>query len=164
MSQLRKIVVVVRNYKDSDSKNSATAYKRVRAEDEAGATIYFKALVIPDYINKKGAFQKDVPRTWYVKETTRGVTLVIGFENSQGEFFYDRDEIKEIASAARVQGVIFTVAAIPASIIMATATFGLGVLFMPFCFYYGYRFTLTIPSSLSQATLQRDFQAFGVKI
>ena len=39
MSQMRKIVVTVRNHKDSDTGNSSTLYQRVRAEDESGNTI-----------------------------------------------------------------------------------------------------------------------------
>lgn len=164
MSQMRKIVVVVRNYKDSARGNSATLYKRVRAEDESGATIYFKDLLIPDYINKKGAFSKDVPRTWFVKETSRNVTVVLGFKNNSGEFFYDSDEVKGIMRAARVQGIMFAVGAVPAGVIVGIATYGLGLLITPWLLFLAYRFFFKIPSVLGGKTLQRDFEKFGIKI
>jgi len=164
MSQMRKIVVTVRNHKDSDTGNSSTLYQRVRAEDESGNTIYFKALLIPDYIRKKGAYDKDVPRTWFVKETSKKITVVVGFENSRGEFFFDADEVKEVTRGARVQGLIFAVAAVPASVIIAIATYGLGLLLMPVLFFLAYRFFFKIPAILSHKTLQRDFQEFGIKI
>lgn len=37
---------------------------------------------------------KDVPRNWFVKETSKKITVVVGYENSRGEFFFDADEIK----------------------------------------------------------------------
>lgn len=164
MSQMRKMVLTVRNYKDSARGNSATLYKRVRAEDESGATVYFKDLLIPDYINKKGAFNKDVPRTWFVKETSKNVTVVVGFENNSGEFFYDSDEIKGITRAARVQGIIFAAAAVPAGVIVGIATYGLGLLITPWLLFLAYRFFFKIPNVLGHKTLQRDFQEFGIKI
>lgn len=164
MSQMCKIVVVVRNYKDSTRGNSATLFKRVRAEDEAGATIYYKDLLIPDYINKKGAFSRDVPRTWFVKETSRNVTVVVGFENSAGEFFYDRDEINGVTRGARVQGIVFAAAALPAGVIVGIATYGAGLLITPWLLFLAYRFFFKIPAVLGHKTLQRDFQEFGIKI
>ncbi len=164
MSQMRKIVVTVRNHKDSETGNSSTFYKRVRAEDESDNTIYFKGLLVPNYIDRKGAYNKDVPRTWFVKSTSKKITVVVGFENSRGEFFFDGDEIKEVVRGARVQGLIFAVAAVPASVIVAIATYGLGLLLMPVFFYYAYRFFFKIPAILSHKTLQRDFQEFGIKI
>lgn len=164
MSQMRKLVMTVRNYKDSARGNSATLYKRVRAEDESGATIYFKDLLIPDYLNKKGAFSKDIQRTWFVKETSRNMTVVVGFKNSSGEFFYDSDEVKGIARAARVQGVMFGAAAVPAGIIVGIATYGVGLLITPWLLFLAYRFFFKIPSVLGHKTLQQEFQDFGIKI
>ena len=65
---------------------------------------------------------------------------------------------------ARVQGLIFAVAAVPASVIIAIATYGLGLLLMPVLFFLAYRFFFKIPAILSHKTLQRDFQEFGIKI
>ena len=164
MSQMRKIVVTVRNHKDSETGNSSTFYKRVRAEDESGNTIYFKGLLVPNYIGRKGAYNKDVPRTWFVKSTSKKITVVVGFENSKGEFFFDADEIKEVTRGARVQGLIYAVAAVPASVIVAIATYGLGLLLLPVFLFYAYRFFFRIPAILSHKTLQRDFEEFGIKI
>ncbi|SDG12896.1 hypothetical protein [Phytopseudomonas seleniipraecipitans] len=164
MSQMHKVVRVVKNYKDSVRGNSATLLKRVRAEDESGATVYYKDLLIPDYLKSKGAFSKDVPRTWYVKETSKNVTVVVGFAKNSGEFFYDNDEIKGIARGARVQGVIFGAAAVPAGVIVGIATYGVGLLITPWLLFLAYRFFIKIPAVLGQKTLQRDFQEFGIKI
>lgn len=164
MSQMRKVVAIVRNYQDRTSANSASLYSRVRLEDESGKTYYIKGLVVPDYLNSKGAFKHDTPRTWYVKNTAKHTVVVVGFEDSLGRFFYDTDEVKTISKGARMQGLIFAVAAIPAPVIVAVATYGVGLLLMPFFIYQAYRFLFKIPSILSHATLKKDFQGFGISI
>lgn len=136
----------------------------LRLEDESGKTYYIKRLVVPDYLARKGAFSNDVPRTWYVKNFDKHTVVIVGFEDGSGKFYYDLDEIKTLSKGARVQGVIYAVAAVPAPIIVAVATYGLGLLLMPLFVYQAYKFLFKIPSILSQATLKSDFQGFGISI
>lgn len=136
----------------------------LRLEDESGKTYYIKRLVVPDYLARKGAFSNDVPRTWYVKNIDKHTVVIVGFEDGSGKFYYDLDEIKTLSKGARVQGVIYAVAAVPAPIIVAVATYGLGLLLMPLFVCQAYKFLFKIPSILSQATLKSDFQGFGISI
>ena len=164
MSQMRKVVAIVRNYQERISAESVARYTRVRLEDESGKTYYIKRLVVPGYLARKGAFSSDVPLTWYVKNVDKHTVVIVGFEGSSGKFFYDLDEVKTLSKGARVQGVIYAIAAVPAPIIVAVATYGLGLLLMPLFVYQAYKYLIKIPSLLSQATLKRDFQGFGISI
>ncbi|OLS58803.1 hypothetical protein [Pseudomonas putida] len=164
MSQMRKVVAIVRNYQERISGESAARYTRVRLEDESGKTYYIKRLVVPDYLARKGAFSNDVSRTWYVKSVDKHTVVIVGYEDSFGKFFYDLDEVKTLSKGAKVQGFIYAIAAVPAPIIVAVATYGLGLLLMPLFVYQAYKFLFKVPSILSQATLKKDFQNFGISI
>lgn len=54
--------------------------------------------------------------------------------------------------------------AVPAGIVIATATYGLGLLFIPFTLYYAYRGVFKIPGMLRRKTLVDDLAADGVVV
>lgn len=164
MSQMRKVVAIVRNYQERISAESAARYTRVRLEDEYGKTYYIKRLVVPAYLARKGGFSNDVPQTWYIKNIDKNTIVIVGYEDSSGKFYYDLDEVKTLSKGAKVQGLIYAIAAVPAPIIVAVATYGLGLLLMPLFVYQAYKFLFKIPSILSQATLKKDFHHFGISI
>ncbi len=49
MSDLTKMTVVVKNYKDYEGEGLDRLYKRVRLEDQEGNTFYFKNVVVPPH-------------------------------------------------------------------------------------------------------------------
>lgn len=164
MSELKKVVVTIKNFETGDYTPEASAYNRVRAIDESGKTVYFKALVVPSYLISKGAMNKDVPRTWYVKNTARNVTVVVGYETPAGKFEYDPDEVKIISRSSIALGIKFAIFALPVSIILGIASYGIGLLSLPFILYYAYRHIFAVPSMLGQKRLSEDFSKFGLTI
>ncbi|MEK0364405.1 hypothetical protein [Pseudomonas sp. CBC3] len=164
MSELKRQVVVIKNSVYENSVSSFSIYKRVRVEDEQGKTFYFKNLVVPDYLRSKGAIVNDRPRVWFVKNTAKNVSVIIAYETPDGQIEYDLDEIKALSKSSVMMGLKFAVAAVPASIIIATATFGFGLLLVPWIGYYAYRHLFKVPAMLSQKRLIEDFAKFGVTI
>lgn len=164
MSELRRVVVTVKNFETGDYSSEASAYNRVRAIDESGNTIYFKALIVPSYLVGKGAMNKDVPRTWYVKNTARNVTVIVGYETPSGKFEYDPDEVKIISRGSIGLGLKFGILAVPVSIVLGIASYGVGLLALPFILYYAYRHIFAIPAMLGQKRLAEDFSKFGLTI
>jgi hypothetical protein len=141
-----------------------SVYKRVRVEDEQGKTFYFKNLVVPDYLKMRGAIAENRPRTWFVKNTAKNVSVILAYETPHGKVEYDLDEIKSLSKSSVMLGLKFAVAAVPASIIIATATYGFGLLLAPVMVYYACRHLFKVPSMPSQKTLIEDFSKLGVTI
>lgn len=164
MSELKKMKVVIKNSVYDVGDATATSYNRVRVEDENGQTHYFKNLIVPSYLTKKGAMNDSAPRTWFVKEVKRGMTIVVGYETPAGVFEYDFDEIKVIARSSVIMGFKFAVLTVPAGIIVGVATYGFGLFLMPWIAYSSYKHLFKVPASLSQKTLIDDFSKFGLTV
>ena len=164
VSELKKIVVVIKNSVYNVGDATATSYDRVRVEDDQGQTRYFKNLIVPAYVKKNGAFTEGVPRTWYIKEIRKGVSVIIAYESPNGSLEYDFDQIKVIARSSFVIGLKFAVLAVPAGIIIGVATYGFGLLVIPFFVYSAYRHLFKVPAMLSQKRLIGDFSRLGVAV
>lgn len=164
VSELKKMQVVIKNSVHNVSDATASSYDRVRVEDERGQTHYFKSLIVPAYVKKKGAVNEGTPRVWYVKEIKNGVSVIVAYESPAGALEYDFDEIKVIARSSVVMGLKFAVLTVPAGVIVGVATYGLGLLLMPWIAYASYRHLFKVPAMLNQKTLIEDFSKLGVAI
>lgn len=157
MADLEKITVTIKNYDVQERGDLDALYSRVRLEDEQGNTFYFKKVIVPKYLKTHGAMATEVPRTWYFKRTSKKSIVVLAFENRDGKVEFDLDDIRLIARATVLKGVVFSIGSIPAAIIAATATFGLGLIILPMGIWYGYRNIFKLPGMLSRKRLLSDF-------
>ena len=164
MSELKKTKVVVKNSVYNVSDATATSFDRVRVEDDQGQMRYFKNLIVPSYVKSKGAFIDGLQRVWYVREIKKGVSVIVAYETPTGNLEYDFDEIKVIARSIVMMGLKFAVLAVPAGIIVGVATYGFGLLLMPWIAYSAYRHLFKVPATLSQKTLIDDFSRLGVAV
>ena len=164
MADLEKITVTIKNYDVQAQGDLDALYSRVRLEDEKGETFYFKQVVVPKYLKIHGAMATEIPRTWYFKRISKKTIVVLAFENKVGKVEYDLDDIRLIARSTILKGVVFSLGSIPAAIIAATATFGLGLVIMPMGLWYGYRNIFKLPAMLSRKTLLNDFAQHGIKV
>lgn len=164
MSELKKIKVVIKNSIHNVSDATASSYDRVRVEDDEGQTRYFKNLIVPAYVKNKGAFVEGKPRVWYVKEIKKGVSVIVAYETTGGKLEYDFDELKVIARSSVVMGLKFAVLTVPAGIVVGVATYGIGLLLMPWIAYSSYKHLFRVPASLSQKTLIDDFSRLGAVV
>ncbi len=164
MSELKKVTVTVKNFESSSADEYARLYKKVRMLDEDGKIIYYKNLIIPKYLERHGAFARDIPRTWFVKSVHRSAVVVVAFETQNGTVEYDFDEIRNLSRRGFWSGVLIGVAAIPAGVIVAIATYGLGLALIPFMLYQAYSQTLRIPARLSRKQLLQDFSQHGINV
>lgn len=164
MSDLKKLALTVKNYNLQASGELDSLYSKVRCEDDSGNTFHFKSVLLLDYLKGHGALVRDTPRTWYYKSLGKNKIVIIAIEKSGGKIEYDLDNMRSIVKSSIVKGIIFVLAAVPAGIIMATATFGLGLLFIPFSFYAGYKLIFKVPAMLSRKTLISDLAAYGVVV
>ncbi len=164
MSELKKITVVVKNYDAQASGDLDALYGRVRLEDELGNTFYFKQVVVPKYLRNYVALVMNRPRTWYYKHATKSSIIIVAVEASNGKVGYDLDDLRLIARSTMLKGIVMSIAAVPAGIIAATATFGLGLIIVPIGFWYGYRNVFRLSGMLSRKRLVSDFAAHGIVI
>ncbi|OYT77468.1 hypothetical protein [Pseudomonas sp. PGPPP2] len=164
MADLEKITVTIKNYDVQAQGDLDALYSRVRLEDEKGETFYFKQVVVPKYLKIHGAMATEIPRTWYFKRVSKKTIVVLAFENKSGKVEYDLDDIRLIARSTILRGVVFSLGSIPAAIIAATATFGLGLVIMPMGLWYGYRNIFKLPAMLSRKTLLSDFAKHGINV
>ncbi|KEZ67913.1 hypothetical protein AAY86_17735 [Pseudomonas amygdali pv. tabaci str. ATCC 11528] len=164
MSDLKKVTVTVKNFEFHSSQDCARLYKKVRLLDESGKPFYYKNLIIPKYIERRGAFAQDVPRTWFVKNIHKSAVVLVAFEAKGGEVEYDLDEVRELSRSGFWAGVIIGVASIPAGVVIATATFGAGLLLIPFGIYQAYKQAFKVPGILSRKCLLEDFSRLGISI
>ncbi|KWU48665.1 hypothetical protein [Pseudomonas palleroniana] len=164
MADLEKITVTIKNYDVQERGDLDALFSRVRLEDEQGNTFYFKNIVVPKYLKTHGAMATDVPRTWYFKRTSKKSIVVLAFENRDGKVEFDLDDIRLIARATVLKGIVFSIGSIPAAIVAATATFGLGLIILPMGIWYGYRNIFKLPSMLSRKRLLIDFAQHGIVV
>ena len=132
--------------------------------DEAGKIFYYKDLIIPKYLERKGAFASDVPRTWFVKNIGKSAVVVVAFETNNGVIEYDLDEVRDLARSGFLAGNVYGIGSIPAGLIAGIATFGIGLVLIPMGLYFAYRNIFKIPASLSRKQLMEDFANLGVKV
>ncbi|MCD5997287.1 hypothetical protein KDX38_27435 [Pseudomonas sp. CDFA 602] len=164
MSDLKKLTVVVKNFNLRASGDIDALYSRVRLEDEEGKTFYFKEVVIPRYLSDKGALRTDIPRTWYFKHLGKKSIIVVAFENMYGKVEYDLGDMQLIVRSTVIKGVLYSLGSIPGGIIAATATFGLGLVLIPWGVWYGYQNIFKVPVMLSQKRLLDDFSKHGIVV
>lgn len=164
MSDLKKMTLTIKNFDLRASGDLDALYSRVRCEDDQGITFHFKEVVMLDYLKRHGAMVTDTPRTWFYKHVGKKSIILVAFEKSDGKVEYDLDHMRLVARSTILKGVVFGVAAIPAGVIMATATYGLGLLFIPFGFYYSYRNIFKFPKMLRRKTLVNDLVLHGVVV
>lgn len=164
MADLEKITVTIKNYDVQERGDLDALYSRVRLEDEQGNTFYFKKVIVPKYLKTHGAMATEVPRTWYFKRISKKSIVVLAFENRDGKVEFDLDDIRLIARATVLKGVVFSIGSIPAAIIAATATFGLGLIILPMGIWYGYRNIFKLPGMLSRKRLLSDFAQHGIVV
>lgn len=164
MSELKKVTVTVKNYEFHSSQDCARLYKKVRLLDGAGKIFYYKNLIIPKYLEGKGAFASDVPRIWFVKNIHNSAVVLVAFETKSGAVEYDLDEVRELSRSGFWAGVLIGVASIPAGIVIATATFGAGLLLIPFGLYQAYKQIFRIPAILSRKRLLEEFSQLGISV
>lgn len=162
MSELKRITVTVKNYKSREGGDLDQLYKRVRLVDEDGKTFYYNDVVVPKFLDRKGALKTDVPRTWYVKHLSKKAIVIIAFEMQGGRVEYDLDDLRAIARSTVLKGIVLSLASIPMGVVAATATFGLGLLIIPYGVWYGYRNIFKVPSMLSRKTLVEDLSRHGI--
>lgn len=164
MSELKKVTVTVKNFEFHSSQECARLYKRVRLLDESGKILYYKNLIIPKYLERRGAFASDVPRTWFVKNIHKSAVVLVAFETANGTIEYDLDEIRQLSRSGFWAGVMIGVASIPAGIVISFATFGAGLLLIPFGLYQAYKQVFRIPAILSRKRLLQDFSGLGITV
>lgn len=164
MSELKKITVTVKNFEFHSSQECARLYKKVRLLDESGKILYYKNLIIPKYLERHGAFAADVPRTWFVKSIHKSAVVLVAFETLNGTIEYDLDEIRQLSRSGFWAGVMIGVASIPAGIVISFATFGAGLLLIPFGLYQAYKQVFRIPAILSRKRLIQDFSGLGITV
>lgn len=164
MSDLKKVTVTVKNFEFHSSQDCARLYKKVRLLDESGKIFYYKNLIIPKYLERQGAFAQDVPRTWFVKNIHKSAVVLVAFEAKGGAVEYDLDEVRELSRSGFWAGVIIGLASIPAGVVIATATFGAGLLLIPFGLYQAYKQVFKIPAILSRKCLLEDFSKLGISV
>ncbi|WP_065869964.1 hypothetical protein [Pseudomonas sp. 25 E 4] len=162
MSELKKVTITVKNFESSSADDYARLYKKVRLLDLSGKNIYFKNLIIPKYLERRGAFAQDVSRTWYVKKIHRSAVVLVAFETQNGTVEYDLDEVRNLSRRGFWSGVLLGTAAIPAGCIVAIATYGLGLALIPLFLYQAYTQVFRIPSRLSRKQLLQDFSQHGI--
>ncbi|WP_313326069.1 hypothetical protein [Pseudomonas qingdaonensis] len=164
MSELKKMTVVIKNYDVQALSDLDALYGRVRLEDEHGKTRYFKEVVMLKYLKGHGAMVLDTPRVWYYKHTSKTSIIVVAVQKGNGKVEYDLDDIRLIARSTVLKGILVSIAAIPMGVIAATATFGVGLVIIPMCFWYGYRNVFKLPKMLSRKALVNELSAFGVSV
>lgn len=114
-----------------------------------------------DYLKRHGAIVTDSPRTWYYKHLNKKSIVLVAFEKGNGKVEYDLDHMRLVARSSVLKGVVFGLAAIPAGLVIATATYGVGLLFIPVGFFYSYRCLFKIPKMLRRKTLVNDLTTHG---
>ncbi|CEL32134.1 hypothetical protein SRM1_05508 [Pseudomonas fluorescens] len=112
MSELKKLTLTVKNYDAQGSGDLDALYRRVRYEDEHGATLYFKEVVMLKYLVKHGALATDVPRTWYYKHASKKSIIVVAFEKAGGKVECDLDDLRIIARSTLVKGVVISLGSV----------------------------------------------------
>ena len=158
------MTLTVKNYNLKASGELDALYTQVRCEDSEGETFHFKEVVMLSYLKKHGAIATDSPRVWYYKHLGKKSIVLVACEKSNGKVEYDLDHMKLVAKSSVLKGIVFTLAAVPAGLIVATATYGLGLLLVPVGLFYGYRSVFTIPKMLRRKTLVNELAGHGIVV
>ncbi|MDC7815651.1 hypothetical protein [Pseudomonas sp. BLCC-B112] len=164
MSELKKMTVIVKNCNRQASADLDALYNRVRLEDEGGKTFYLKEVVMLRYLERHGAIVENKPRTWYYKNLSKKSIVLIAIEKPDGKVEYDLDDMRLVAKSSILKGIVFGLGSIPGGIVVATATYGIGLLLIPMGIWYGYRNVFKIPTMLRRKTLVSDLAAHGVVV
>ncbi|QXH53297.1 hypothetical protein KSS94_09340 [Pseudomonas fakonensis] len=164
MSDLKKVTLTVKNYNLKASGDLDALYSQVRCEDPSGKTFHFKEVVMLGYLKRHGAIATDIPVTWYYKHLAKKSIVIIAFQKASGKVEFDLDNMQQVVKSSIMKGVMLALAAIPAGLIIATATFGLGLLFIPVGFFYAYRNIFKIPGMLRRRTLVNDLATHGMVV
>lgn len=164
MSDLKKMTLTVKNYHLKASGELDALYTQVRCEDSEGNTFHFKEVCMLSYLQRHGAIATDSPRVWYYKHLGKKSIVLVACEKGNGKVEYDLDHLKLVARSSVLKGIMFTLAAVPAGLIIATATFGIGLLVIPAGLFYGYRSLFTIPRMLRRETLVSDLESHGIMV
>ncbi|CAH0649060.1 MULTISPECIES: hypothetical protein [Pseudomonas] len=164
MSDLKKMTLTVKNFHLQASGDLDALYTMVRCEDDQGNTFHFKEVVMLDYLKRHGAIVTDAPRTWFFKHVGKKSIVLVAFEKSNGKVEYDLDHMRLVARSTVLKGIVFGLGSIPAGLIAATATFGLGLLIIPLGLIYGYRNIFKLPKMLRRNTLVNDLASYGVVV
>lgn len=164
MTDLKKMTLTVKNYNLKASGDLDALYSQVRCEDGEGKTFHFNEVVMLGYLKRHGAIVTDVPVTWYYKHLNKKSIVLVAFEKANRKVEYDLDHMQQVAKSSVVKGVVFALAAIPAGLIIGTATYGVGLLFIPVAFFYAYRSIFKIPGMLRRKTLVNDLAIHGVVV
>ncbi|MFJ2319045.1 hypothetical protein [Pseudomonas sp. NPDC087817] len=164
MSELIKKALTVKNYDLQGSSDLDALYSMVRCEDDKGDTVHFKQVVMLNYLKRHGAMNTDTPHIWYYKHLNKKAIILIAVEKANGKVEYDIDQMRRVARSTILKGLVYGVLAIPAGVIIATATYGLGLLFIPYGLYLSYRSVFKFPKMLRRQTLVNDLAAHGVVV
>ncbi|WP_458130263.1 hypothetical protein [Pseudomonas sp. Z2-11] len=164
MTDLKKMTLTVKNYNLKGSGDLDALYTDVRCEDGEGNTFHFKEVVMLDYLKRHGAIATDSQKVWYYKHLAKKSIVLVAFEKNNGKVEYDLDHMKLVVRSSILKGIVFNLAAIPAGLIIATATSGVGLLFIPVGLFYGYRSMFKIPGMLRRKTLVNDLSGHGIVV
>ncbi|MDW8842243.1 hypothetical protein [Pseudomonas fluorescens] len=164
MSELIKKTLTVKNYVLQGSSDLDALYSMVRCEDDEGDTVHFKQVVMLNYLKRHGAMNADAACTWYYKHLSKKSIILIAIEKANGKVEYDIDQMRRVAKSTIFKGFVYGVLTIPAGVIIATATYGFGLLFIPYGLYLSYRNIFKFPKMLRRQTLVHDLAAHGVVV
>ncbi|WP_353231997.1 hypothetical protein [Pseudomonas helleri] len=164
MSDLKKMTVIVKNFNLQASGDLDALYTMVRCEDEEGNTHHFKEVVMLNYLKRHGAMTTDAPRTWFFKYLGKKSIVLVAFEKNSGKVEYDLDHMRLVAKSTLFKGIVFGLAAVPAGVIVGTATYGIGLLLIPVFLFYSYRNVFILPKMLRRKTLISDLASHGVVV
>lgn len=164
MSELKKKTLTIKNFNLQASGDLDALYSMVRCEDSEGETFHFKEVVMLAYLKRHGAIVTDTPRTWFYKHLNKKSIVLIAFEKTNGKVEYDLDHMRLVARSSVLKGIMLGLAAVPAGVIIATATYGLGLALIPVALFYSYRNIFKIPRMLRRTTLINDLASHGVVV
>lgn len=164
MSELKKITAIVKNYEHHFSQEAGNLYKKVRLQDEAGKTFYYKDLIMPSYLERQGALIRDVPRTWFLKHIGKSAVVVVAYEKKDGTIEYDLDEVRSLARSGLFMGIVYGILSIPCGIVAGIGTYGIGLLLIPVFLHFSYKQIFKIPKSLSRKQILEDLSHHGITV
>lgn len=164
MSELIKKTLTVKNYDLQGSSDLDAHYSMVRCEDEEGDAVHFKQVAMLNYLKRHSAMNTDAPCTWYYNHLNKKSIILIAVGKANGKVEYDIDQMRRVAKSTILKGFVYGVLAVPAGVIIATATYGFGLLFIPYGLYLSYRNIFKFPKMLCRQTLVNDLAAHGVVV
>lgn len=162
MSSVNKVTARIENFAHKNGGNDRfVMLKRVRCTTVEGETIYFKELVVPEFLllvtkNKK-------MNTLYTVDINKGKAhCLVAYENDDVSKF-DPDEIDDIVKGFRQSGLFFWLGGILASVLSLVA-YGLGLILFPIVVYMGWKYFVRIPSMLKRDSVLAGLKASGFSL